>query len=70
VVYRVDGAEFLFEPAARTASRMIRPLVEAMGEYVPHFAVNQRFETNAFVGCAADSHRCSATLSGSRLTRA
>jgi len=57
VVYRVDGGEFLFEPAARTPSRMIRPLNEAMGEYVPHFAVNHRFETNAFVGCAADSHR-------------
>ena len=57
VVYRVDGGEFLFEPAARTPSRMIRPLNEAMGEYVPHFAVNHRFDTNAFVGCASDSHR-------------
>jgi hypothetical protein len=28
-----------------------------MGEYVPHFAVNHRFETNAFVGCADDSRR-------------
>ena len=45
---------FLFEPAARTPSRMIRPLADAMGEYVPHFAVNHRFETNAFVGCASD----------------
>src|SRR5258706_11144817 len=26
VVYRVSGTAFLFEPAARTASRMIRPL--------------------------------------------
>jgi hypothetical protein len=57
VVYRVDGTAFLFEPAARTPSRMIRPLVDAMGEYVPHFAVNHRFDTNAFVGCASDSHR-------------
>jgi hypothetical protein len=57
VVYRVSGTEFLFEPAARTPSRMIRPLADAMGEYVPHFAVNHRFDTNAFVGCAADSHR-------------
>ena len=57
VVYRVDGGEFLFEPAARTPSRMIRPLNEAMGEYVPHFAVDHRFDTYAFAGCAADSHR-------------
>jgi len=57
VVYRVNGTEFLFEPAARTPSRMIRPLADAMGEYVPHFAVNHRFDTSAFVGCASDSHR-------------
>ena len=36
---------------------MIRPLADAMGEYVPHFAVNHRFETNAFAGCASDSYR-------------
>ena len=57
VVYRVDGGEFLFEPAARTPSRMIRPLNEAMGEYVPHFAVNHQFDTSAFAGSAADSRR-------------
>ena len=57
VVYRVSGTAFLFEPAARIPSRMIRPLPEAMGEYVPHFAVNHQFDTNAFVGCASDSHR-------------
>jgi hypothetical protein len=57
VVYRVDGTAFLFEPAARTRSRMIRPLEDAMGEYVPHFAVNHRFDTSAFAGCASDSHR-------------
>jgi hypothetical protein len=28
-----------------------------MDEYVPHFAVNHRFDTDTFVGCAADSHR-------------
>jgi hypothetical protein len=61
VVYRVNGTAFLFEPAARTSSRMIRPLADAMGEYVPHFAVNHRFDTNAFVGCAFDSHRPSLT---------
>jgi len=57
VVYRVNGTAFLFEPAARTPSRMIRPLADAMREYVPHFAVNHRFDTSAFVGCAFDSHR-------------
>jgi hypothetical protein len=58
VVYRDSESEYLFEPAARTPAEMIRPLVEAMGEYVPHFAVNHRFDTNAFVGCASDMHRC------------
>ena len=57
VVFRVDEAAYLFEPAARVRSKMIRPLADAMGEYVPHFAVNHRFDTNAFVGCASDSHR-------------
>jgi Bacterial transglutaminase-like cysteine proteinase BTLCP len=53
VVYRQDDAAFLFEPAARAPERMIRPLGDAMGEYVPHFSVNHRFDTNAFVGCAS-----------------
>ena len=57
VVYRAGTTEFLFEPAARTEAAMIRPLAEVMDDYVPHFAVNHRFETNAFVGCAVDSRR-------------
>jgi len=57
IVYRVGGTDFLFEPADRTLSRMIRPLADAMGDYVPHFAVNHRFDTAAFVGCAWGSHR-------------
>jgi Bacterial transglutaminase-like cysteine proteinase BTLCP len=57
VVYCVNGGEFLFEPAARTPSTMIRPLAGAMCAYVPYFSVNHRFETSAFVGCASDSHR-------------
>jgi hypothetical protein len=36
---------------------MIRPLADVMGQYVPHFAVDHRFDTYAFAGCAADSHR-------------
>ena len=57
VVFHVNATAFLFEPAARIRSSMIRPLADAMGEYVPHFAVNHRFETNAFVGCVYDSRR-------------
>lgn len=53
VVYRVNETAFLFEPAAQNRSRMIRPLADAMHEYVPHFAVNHRFDTTAFAGCAA-----------------
>jgi hypothetical protein len=57
VVYRIDGTAFLLEPAARTPARTIRLLADAMGQYVPHFAVNHRFETHAFVGCADESRR-------------
>jgi len=51
VVYRLEDIEFLFEPAARIRSRMIRPLADVVDEYVPHFAVNHRFDTRAFAGC-------------------
>lgn len=54
VVYRLDGAAFLFEPAARTRAQMIRPLEEAMDQYVPHFAVNHQLDTSAFAGCAGE----------------
>ena len=57
VVYRLDGTAFLFEPAARNPSRIIRRLADTMDDYIPHFAVNHRFETDTFVGCAVDSHR-------------
>lgn len=57
VVYRTDRIDFLFEPAARSRERMIRPLAAAKAEYVPHFAVNRRFGTCAFVGCILDSYR-------------
>jgi hypothetical protein len=59
VVFRVNRTAFLFEPAARTPSRMIRPLADAMPAYVPHFSANHRFDTSAFAGCALDSHRTS-----------
>jgi transglutaminase superfamily protein len=55
VVYRLGGDEFLFEPAARDRSQMVRPLAEVMDAYVPHFAVNHRLDTIAFAGCAHDA---------------
>lgn len=55
VVYRLNGAQFLFEPAARTPSKMIRPFADAMAEYVPHFSANDQFDTCAFSGCCLDS---------------
>jgi hypothetical protein len=57
VVYRVEDTEFLFEPAARQRTHMIRPLVEAMDRYVPHFAVDRAFGTSAFAGCVIDAAR-------------
>src|SRR5207253_2493195 len=49
VVYRDGGTEYLLEPAAHDAQRMRRPLADVMDEYVPHFAVNHRLATCAFV---------------------
>jgi hypothetical protein len=51
VVYRSDREEVLFEPAARDRHRMLRPLAAVKDGYLPHFAVNGRFVTTAFVGC-------------------
>lgn len=57
VVYRVNDTKYLFEPAARGRQRMIRPLAEAIDDYVPHFAVNHQLCTSAFLGCVLDSYR-------------
>ena len=57
VVYRVDDIDYLFEPAEQGRQRMIRPLAEAFDEYVPHFAVDHRLRTSAFLGCVLDSYR-------------
>lgn len=51
VVYHMGGSAFLFEPAAQTQAAMICPLEDARAAYIPHFAVNHRFETSAFAGC-------------------
>jgi hypothetical protein len=55
VVYRADGTDFLFEPAAGIRQRMIRPLSDVMGEYIPHFAIDRHLVTFAFAGCVLDS---------------
>jgi predicted transglutaminase-like cysteine proteinase len=57
VVYRLDRVDYLFEPAAGNRQLMIRALEEVRHAYVPHFAVNRRFATSAFVGCILDSYR-------------
>jgi hypothetical protein len=36
VVFRISETAFRFEPAARIRSGTIRPLADAMDEYVPH----------------------------------
>lgn len=61
IVYRADREDVLFEPAARDRHCMIRPLAAVKDAYVPHFAVDRRFVTSAFVGCLLDLHREPAT---------
>jgi hypothetical protein len=57
VVYRDEDAEVLFEPAAQDRGEMLRPLHAVRDAYVPHFAVNRRFVTSAFVGCLLEPVR-------------
>jgi hypothetical protein len=51
IVYRDRRERYLFEPAARDRQRMIRPWSVVKDAYAPHFAVDHRFVTSAFVGC-------------------
>jgi hypothetical protein len=51
VVYRNGQEAFLFEPAERDLQRMIQPWSAVKEDYVPHFAVDWRLVTSAFVGC-------------------
>jgi hypothetical protein len=60
VVYRANGEVVLFEPAAQERHRMIQPLDAVKHEYVPHFAVDRRFVTSAFVGCLLEAQRAAA----------
>ncbi len=57
VVYRAGDDAYLFEPAARDRRQMIQPWSAVKHCYVPHFAVDHRFVTSAFVGCILDSRR-------------
>jgi hypothetical protein len=57
VVYRLGHDLFLFEPAARERERMIQPWCGVKDAYIPHFAVDRRLTTSAFVGCILESHR-------------
>ena len=57
VVYRSGREAYLFEPAAGDKARMIQPLEAVQEAYVPHFAVDRRFATSAFVGCLLDPQR-------------
>ena len=57
VVYRSGRDAYLFEPAARERDRAIRPLAAVQDAYEPHFAVDRRLTTSAFVGCLLDPQR-------------
>jgi hypothetical protein len=57
VVYRDERDEVLFEPAARERRDMLRPLAAVRDAYVPHFAIDRRFVTSAFVGCLLEPVR-------------
>ena len=50
VIFRRDGETLLFETAAKTKSRMIRPLGEASTEYRPEFGVDHTRRRFAFNG--------------------
>jgi hypothetical protein len=54
IVYRRDDEVYLFEPAARERPCMIQPWSAVKDDYIPHFAVNGRCVTSAFVGCLSD----------------
>ncbi|MCU1381650.1 MAG: transglutaminase family protein cysteine peptidase [Acidobacteria bacterium] len=61
VVYRGSREDILFEPAARDPEQMMRPLSAVKGDYVPHFAIDRRFVTSAFVGCLSDCRESAVT---------
>lgn len=54
IVYRSGDEVYLFEPAARDRPCMIQRWSAVKDGYIPHFAVNGRCVTSAFVGCLSD----------------
>jgi len=54
-VYRNGQEAFLLEPAERDVKRMIQPWSAVKEDYVPHFAVDWRLVTSAFVGCIQET---------------
>src|SRR5581483_9259523 len=52
VVFRKDGREFLFEPAARTKDNMIRPLADVRDAYVPEAGADRTGRRFGFAGYA------------------
>jgi hypothetical protein len=50
LLLRQDGVEYLFEPAARERERMLLPLAEVRGGYVPQFGVDRSAKRFAFSG--------------------
>ena len=65
IVFRQEGTEFLFEPVCREKSRMIRPLVDLRGAYLPEFGVDRSAGRFAFSGYMIGQKR----LLGARSTR-
>ena len=48
--FRQNGDDFIFEAVSRNRERMVRPFMEAKGEYVPHAGVDQTFQHYAYFG--------------------
>lgn len=50
IVYRKEGAEYVFEPTRRTAERAVRPLREVRNQYFPEFGVDRHAKRFAYSG--------------------
>jgi len=50
VRFRQGGRDYIFETVSRRRERMIRPLDEVRGEYVPHAGVDREFHRFAYFG--------------------
>jgi hypothetical protein len=50
VVYSEKGSRYLFEPAAKSKKKMIRPFADASHHYVPHASVDQNLQRYLYAG--------------------